>query len=223
MFDTRFRLLSQPMTTDGMNVACKLLGVEKEELWSVLDVETQGCGFFRDGRTVILYERHIFSRFTKGVYDRGFPNISNPQPGGYGKGGAWQYQRLSDAMALDYRNALLSTSWGIGQVMGFNFGVAGYKDVEPMVEAFANSEDAQLFSMALFIKSKGIDVHLRDHSWALFARVYNGPSFAKNAYDTKLQKAYDRRKVEGIPDLEDRAKRMKAAFEDTFLGREKGS
>lgn len=218
MFDPRFRLLSTPMTIDGFNDACKLLGVEQAALWAILDVETQGCGYFKDGRTVILYERHIFSRLTKGAYDRGFPDLSNPTPGGYGKGGAWQYQRLSDAMSLDYKNALLSASWGIGQIMGFNFGIAGYPSAEAMAQAFANTEDSQVFAMALFIKSKGIAGHLINYDWAAFARIYNGPSFAKNAYDIKLQRAFAKRKAEGIPDLAARALQMKASFD----GRKEG-
>jgi hypothetical protein len=33
---------------------------------------------------------------------------------------------------------------------------------------------------------------LQSHDWAAFAKGYNGPGYAKNAYDVKLAEAYER-------------------------------
>ena len=38
-------------------------------------------------------------------------------------------------MTIDEECALLATSWGIYQIMGFNYSVAGYRDVEDFVTA----------------------------------------------------------------------------------------
>jgi hypothetical protein len=46
--------------------------------------------------------------------------------------------------------------------------------------------------VARFIAASGAGRHLAAHDWAAFARVYNGPRFRDNAYDEKLQLAYDR-------------------------------
>ena len=41
-----------------------------------------------------------------------------------------------------------------------------------------------------FLKSNGWDNYLRTLNWTEFARHYNGPQYAQNKYDEKLQKAY---------------------------------
>ncbi len=114
------------------------------------------------------------------------PDISNPAPGGYGQGGAAQYDRLERAQLLDRGAALRSASWGIGQVMGFNAASAGYASVEEMVTAMRESENEQLLAMAGEIAETGLDRALGAHDWPTFARGYNGPGYAKNRYDTRL-------------------------------------
>jgi hypothetical protein len=52
--------------------------------------------------------------------------------------------------------------------------------------------------MVEFIKSEHLDDDLRRHSWASFARGYNGPGYRKNQYDTKLAAAFA--KWSKIPD-----------------------
>jgi hypothetical protein len=44
--------------------------------------------------------------------------------------------------------------------------------------------------MANFIKSAGLLDNLQEKDWAGFARGYNGPGYAKNSYDVKLELAY---------------------------------
>ena len=58
--------------------------------------------------------------------------------------------------------------------MGENCKAAGFPDVEPMVAAFVESENAQLEGMARFIAAIGADKHLRAHNWPAFAAAYNG-------------------------------------------------
>src|ERR1700690_3992448 len=99
-----------PLTIDGANAASVLIGVGLPELWSVLSVETSGCGFLPDRRPKILFERHIFSRLTAGRFDVDDPDVSQPSQGGYGPGGAHQYDRLAAALQLDRTAALQSAS-----------------------------------------------------------------------------------------------------------------
>ena len=40
--------------------------------------------------------------------------------------------------------------------------------------------------MANFVRSCGLHKALANHDWAAFAQGYNGPSYAKNQYDTLL-------------------------------------
>src|SRR5580698_2642849 len=114
----------------GMNNVANALLVHAPEIWSVLHVETSGCGFLVDRRPQILFERHIFSRETGGKFGVTDPDISNPIPGGYGASGDHQYDRLAKAIKLDREAALRSASWGIGQIMGFHADDLGYAHVE---------------------------------------------------------------------------------------------
>ena len=41
-----------------------------------------------------------------------------------------------------------------------------------------------------FIQSNRLDTYLRNKDWAGFAKRYNGPAYAENQYDKKLEKAY---------------------------------
>jgi hypothetical protein len=112
-------------------------GLGPAELWSVLAVETSGCGYLPDRRPKILFERHIFSRLTAHQYDADDPDISQPTAGGYGPPGAHQYDRLNAAMQIDWTAALKSASWGLGQIMGENFDAAGFAQIDDMVAAMS--------------------------------------------------------------------------------------
>lgn len=195
-----FAATGTPLSQQGFADARSGLGVGAAELWAVLHVETSGCGFLPDRRPKILFERHLFSRLTGGQFDDEDPDVSDPSPGGYGPGGAHQYDRLAAAIQLDRAAALLSASWGLGQVLGRNFATAGFADVEAMVAAMVGGEDAQLKAMANFISANGIDHSLAAHDWQGFARRYNGPNFAANNYDGLLSDAFHRYSM-ALPDL----------------------
>src|SRR5713226_6978084 len=98
------------LSKDGLAGVADALGVNPSEIWTVLAVETSGCGYLPDRRPKILYERHVFHRLTQGQYDDG--DISDPSAGGYGARGAHQYDRLGQAIADDRTAALQSASWG---------------------------------------------------------------------------------------------------------------
>jgi len=191
------------LSSNGLAGVAKDLDVKAPEIWAVLGVETSGCGFLVNQRPPILYERHIFSRLTHGVFDDG--NISDPSPGGYGKGGVAQYDRLDRAIALDRNAALQSASWGIGQILGSNFGLAGFTSVENMVAAMCDAEDNQLTAFAKFLKSSKLDKSLQVHDWTAFARGYNGPNFAQNHYDVQLRGEFQKFSLGALPDLRVRA------------------
>ena len=190
-----------PLTQAGFDRALAQLGAAPEALWAVLAVETSGCGYLPDRRPKILFERHIFHRTTDGRYDASHPAISAPQAGGYGAGGAQQYARLAEALALDRKAALESTSWGLGQIMGANYGAAGFDGAEWLVAAFVASEDAQLAGMASFVAGSPMKPAIRDRDWATFARLYNGEDYAVHHYDQHLADNYGGYVRRGCPDL----------------------
>ncbi len=212
-----FRGVARPLDADGLGEAIGRLDVKSAELWAVLGVETHGCGFLPDRRPLILFERHVFSRETGRRYDTTDPDISSATPGGY-RGGAGEYTRLDKALALDHDAALHSASWGIGQVMGFNAEIAGFRDVQTMVAAMCQSESEQLAGMAGEIKHNRLDRALRTHDWPAFARGYNGIDYARNSYDTRLAAAYQKYSLGSLPDLVIRS----AQIYLTYLGYQLG-
>jgi len=200
------------LSGDGLAAVAGSLGVHAPEIWAVLAVETTGCGYLADRRPQILYERHIFHGLTQGVFDDG--DISDRSPGGYGSTGAHQYERLAAAIAKDRNAALQSASWGLGQIMGENFAAAGFQNVENMVAAMAQSEDAQLAAMGDFLVATKLRASLQVHDWTTFARGYNGPNFAMNRYDVRLNGEFQKFSLGVLPDLNVRAAQLYL----TYLG-----
>ena len=179
-----------PLSQGGVDAFGATTATGADEMWSVLAVETSGCGFLPNRRPKILFERHVFHALTGGIYDVSNPDISQSSAGGYGAGGAHQYDRLAEAIGLDQDNALKSASWGLGQIMGTNFSSAGYADIETMVTAMVAGEDDQLEAMANFLVKNKLAAKLAAHDWAGLAQGYNGPDYAANNYDGKLQHFY---------------------------------
>lgn len=118
------------------------------------------------------------------------PGICNKSTGGY-VGGVKEYDRLEKAKAIDEECALRSCSWGAFQVMGFHAEFLGFKNVTEMVAA-AGTDVGQLDIFIRFIqKNPSLLKALKAKAWPEFARLYNGPAFAKNQYDTKLTAAFN--------------------------------
>lgn len=195
-----FRGPGTRLQRSDIETAAGFIDVDVPALLAVIEVECRGKGVLDDGRPVILFEAHIFDDRTDGRFRAEHPNISSATWNRtlYGPSGGHQYERLAEALALDRDAALQSASWGLGQVMGFNFAAAGAATVEDFVGFACQGEPAQLHQFLSFLKSSGIDADLRHHRWADFARRYNGPAFAKNQYDTKLAAAFSRHLAGGL-------------------------
>ena len=207
-----------PLTDEGFAAASRICSASPEEMWAIVKVETAGCGFLPDRRPTILFERHVFFRKTYGDFFPLYSDICNPTPGGYGPGGVYQYSRLDRASELDHIAALKSASWGLGQVMGDNYNHVGYVDVRDMVDAFCDGEDAQLAAIAAYICNCNLVKPLKAHNWAQFAEGYNGPGYARNMYDKKLDAAYKAVCKSGLPNLQIRARQISHMFEGTYHG-----
>jgi hypothetical protein len=202
------------LSSDGVAKVASDLSVHAAEIFTIMAVETRGCGYLSDRRPQILYERHKFHKHTDRKHSE-HSDISHAKAGGYSANGALEYVRLGRAVALHRTAALCSASWGLGQIMGENFASAGFKNVENMVEAMLRSEDEQLAAMAAFLKNKkGLLPALQAHDWATFACKYNGPKYAVNQYDVKLADHYKKLSSGKLPNLSVRAVQLYL----TYLG-----
>lgn len=180
------KLTAADFTDCATTLQCQVAAVR-----AVVAVESAGGGFLPDGRPKILFEANYFHKLTKGKYDKTHPNISSPTWNRkLYKGGAREWDRMNEAAALDRSAALQSASWGLFQIMGANYKACGFATVDDFVAAMEKSEGDQLKAFVGFVKSNKLDGYLRKLNWAAFAKGYNGPGYAKNAYDKKLANAY---------------------------------
>ena len=100
---------------------------------------------------------------------------------------------IQRARTIDGECANLATSWGVGQTMGFCAAEIGFSSATQMVEWMTvGGLNAQIEAMVREIKRKGLDDELASGKWAAFAAGYNGPGYAENKYDAKLQAAAEK-------------------------------
>lgn len=179
----------------------ELLGCEPAALKAVQQVETGGRGgFFSPGRPAILFEGHIFWTQLKKRgsnpedYVKGNENILYLKwEKGHYKGGIGEYDRLEQARKINREAADASASWGMFQIMGFNYAACGEESIESFVRSMCESEFKQLLLTANFIKKNSQMLQaLQARDWAVFAKCYNGPAYAQNRYDVKLEAAYQK-------------------------------
>ncbi len=166
-----------------------IIEVGEDEIHAVLDVESRGYGFDENG-VIRLFEEHVFYRelpeaLRQEAIDSG---LAYPK---WRQNYSDNYERLLQAYELHPEAALMSCSWGLGQIMGFNFRLADYDSVQEMVAHFALGEAPQLEAVVQFIRAANLDDELRAHDWAGFARGYNGKGYRKNRYDTRLKARYE--------------------------------
>ncbi|HKY27503.1 MAG TPA: N-acetylmuramidase family protein [Pyrinomonadaceae bacterium] len=182
--------VSKLLNEDDYKQAAEQLNCEIAAIKAVAEVESRGAGFLPDGRPKILFERHKFHAFTGGKFDASHPDISNKKAGGYGMGGAHQWDRFNEAFALNPNAAIKACSWGKFQVMGFNFNICGFENLDDFRAAMSKSEGEHLKAFCCFIDSTNLAGALRNKKWAKLAEGYNGADYRINKYDTKLAAAY---------------------------------
>lgn len=169
------------------------LAVEEAALRAVAQVESSGSGFLPPPSELpkILFEGHAFHRLTQGRFDADHPTLSYPKwTKKYYSGGTGEWERLNAACALDRAAALQAASWGAFQIMGFNYALCGFADVEAFVARQKSGAAEQLESFAHFISRQVFLTALRARDWAKFASFYNGAGYAANKYDQKMAAAY---------------------------------
>lgn len=193
--------MKDKLTNEMIKDLANRLGIEPVLLKAVQLVEAAGRdGFLADGRPQILFEGHImYKEFHKKFPDRDldylckrFSTVFYPK---WDKskyfGGLGEYKRLELAKEIDEECALKATSWGMFQIMGFNHNLCGCKDVFDFVHKMSESHEKQLELMYYFMNNSGCLKELKEKDWAGFAKKYNGPGYAQNAYDQKLRNAYE--------------------------------
>jgi len=186
---------TKPVAVSGMQAIADLApqyGIHPAVAMAVLRIESGGTAFAADGRMIVRLEAHILSRYLPwGTFARYFA---------YGVGGlaAWvgdghrvrtgpaapwtvyhgkqatEWAALTLARGLSEEAALLSTSLGAAQVMGFNHKAVGYASALEMHDAFTVSGHAQVKAMLDYCKHRGLVPALQRGDFLAFATGYNG-------------------------------------------------
>jgi len=187
---------------DDISLAAQKMGIEPCALYALCVVESSGDGFLPDGRPKILFEAHIFWRELKNMgwnpaqIQLHHPTILSPKwTKAYYKGGAKEYDRLNEACLINEEAALKSCSFGLWQIMGFNYEVCGFKSVFDFVAAMNHDYSGQMDALYGFLKNNGILPYLKAKNWREVAKRYNGSGFSQNQYDKKLEAAYSKCKA----------------------------
>lgn len=185
--------LNKFLTDQNYKDAAFELGVEVEALKAVAEVEAPGGGFLPNGYPKILFEGHLFSKYTGGKFDKEEPTISYPKwTKEFYLGGEKEHDRLNIAKALDRDAALKAASWGKFQILGANYLDAGCDRLAIFVHDMHISEVEHLKAFINIIRNWKLIEALKYHKWEVFARKYNGPGFKENQYDIKMAEAYNR-------------------------------
>lgn len=176
-------------------------GLMEPHVRTVIQVETSSRAYNSVGWPDFLFEPHKFYQNVpkaklQTAIDQGLAYKSWKGPGSYPKTPQLRVEQFLKAAALDETAAIESASWGLGQIMGSECEEAGYPTPQAMLQAFMDSEEAQIRGMLNLIKKRGLDKDLHNFpnmaACRHFALRYNGAGYAKNNYHVKLQQAYNR-------------------------------
>lgn len=184
----------EPLTRADYEAAAAELGCEPEAIMAVVQVESGPLGAYAaDGRMVIIFEAHIFSRRTNRVFDESNPNVSYRtwDASRYPRTQAGRWDQLREAYALNPEQALASTVWGKFQIAGFNHAAAGFPSAREFVASMNRSEQDQLRAWVSYIRSNNLTDELVRKDWEGFAAGYNGSGQVER-YGRLMREAYTR-------------------------------
>ncbi len=185
------------LTDEDFRTVAEELGVEIAAIKAVVLIEAgkQMKGFYAPGVPVVNFDGSMYrAHASKAKNKKGDKNAKVP-PGlkGYA---LREWTQLVNARRKNSDGANMGTFWGMFQIGGFNYKLCGCSDVDEFVRVMSESEFSQLELFAKFITNAGMLPDLRNKNWAGFARKYNGASYARRGYHTRMAAAYKKFKAQ---------------------------
>lgn len=181
---------------DIVKLAAKIYGIEWQVLAAFIEVETGGSGFNTDGKIMIQFEPSWFKKQAP-----------------YAPSGLWslngvdvqrkEWEAFNCAFGKDKNAAMMSTSIGLGQIMGFHYKRLGYVSVGAMWDDAKSGIDRQVYQIVKFIQTDNKLLNaINSLDWHIIATIYNGAYYRemckkwgrKEAYDVAMKNAYERYK-----------------------------
>lgn len=192
------------LTDEDFREVAEELGVEVAAIKAVVEIEAGAKheGFWANGKPIINFDLSMFRKFAArnkinlSRYQRSHAVVfAKPNRARYGSYQAAQQARLDAARTIDDKTAIEGTFWGMFQLGGFNWKVCGTSSPDEFVRLMSRSERDQLELFAEFIRETGMLPLLKAKNWSAFARRFNGPSYARRGYHTRLARAYAKYKA----------------------------
>lgn len=192
------------LTDDDIREVAAELGLEVAAVRAVIEVEAGAKqeGFWADGKPIINFDLSMFRRYAaRNKVDlsryRSSHSVVFARPNRVRYGGQQpaQQARLDAARTIDDTTAIQGTFWGMFQIGGFNWKICGTSSLEEFVRMMSRSERDQLELFAVFLRETGMLPLLQAKKWSAFARRYNGASYARRGYHTRLARAYAKHKA----------------------------
>jgi hypothetical protein len=164
--------------------------IDSKKLESFLEVESSSNAF--DGKYPTV--RFECLRYNKKVEDKEKVSCETDKSE-FGNSEDTNKEAFLRALKINREQSLLQSSFGLGQVMGFNYKLAGYNSVEKYYDAMFD-EEKQIEAFLNFILQNSVilsELKNSDTAWNKVAYNYNGPSYESNNYDVLLEAAYNKR------------------------------
>lgn len=186
--------MTKKLSDDQLHELAVAYGYEYAALRAIIEVESNQTGFSeKTGRLIIQFEPSWFKKFK---IDWKKDTINQ----------TWQANKVGDqtsewlafnsAFASNPNAAMMSTSIGMMQIMGFHYAEIGFKTVGAMWDFAKLSEYNQIVLALKWIKTvPKLNEALKAKDWPKVAYYYNGAGYRTYSYDFKLAKAYQAAKT----------------------------
>lgn len=179
------------LTDEDFRRVADELGVETAAIKAVVSIEAGSAmkGFWAPGVPVINFDRTMYNRYARTAKSKA-GDKSAQVPKGLTGYPLREWTQLVNARRVNAQGADLGTFWGMFQIGGFGYKSCDCESIQEFVRRMSDSEFEQLELFAAFIRNNGMLADLRSRNWAGFSRKYNGPSYARRGYHTKMAAAY---------------------------------
>lgn len=174
-----------------------LFGLDWAAIAAFIAVETGGQGFDpTTGKIIIQFEPVWFKRKApfapSGLWSVNSVDVQ-----------AKEWAAFNDAFKKDPNAAMLSTSIGLGQIMGFHWQRLGYSSVGAMWDDAKKGVERQIWQICKFIATDSkLQNAIEIQDWEAVASIYNGSGFRELAkkykrvpYDESMAIQYDNYKT----------------------------
>lgn len=178
------------LTEEDFRLVAEELGVEVAAMKAVVLIEAgkQMKGFYAPGVPVVNFDRTMYNKYRRSVSSPGAKG--EKVPSGLSGYALREWTQLVNARKANAKAADMGTFWGMFQIGGFNYKMCGCSSIEEFVNLMSYSELEQLELFAAFISNTGMLQDLKNKNWSAFARKYNGASYARRGYHTRMANAY---------------------------------